>query len=118
MGKVRKITDRRTKTGKELHKIIWGGPIFLIITTCQWLSNSNVPIGMAIGDEFQIDGQRCSLAYKARTKEVVITEFFDSKREIQTLTFKKVDKPDCEYERQNKCFSQSELFNAVEQGLR
>lgn len=114
MGKVRKITDRRTKTGKELHKIIWGGPIFLIISTCQWLSNSNVPIAGAL----QMDGQQYSLAYKARTKEVVITEMLDSEREIQTLTFKKVDKPDCEYERQNKCFSQSELFNAVEQGLR
>lgn len=113
MAKVRKITDRRTKTGKELHKAIWGVPILLVITTCNWLSNSNEFIG-----GFQMDGQQYSLAYKARTKEVVITEMLDSKREIQTLTFKKVDKPDCEYERQNKCFSQSELFDAVKQGLR
>ena len=116
MAKVRKITDRRTKTGKELHKAIWGVPILLVITTCHWLSNSNVSIP---GTVFKMNGQSCGLAYKARTKEVVITERLNSKREIQTLTFKKVDKPDCEYERQNQCFSQSELFDAViKQGLR
>ena len=105
MAKVRKITDRRTKTGKELHKAIWGVPMLLIVSTCHWLSNSNESI---VGDSFYMNGKHCQL-----------TEFLHSDREIQTLTFKKVDKPDCEYERQNQCFSQSELFDAViKQGLR
>ena len=116
MAKVRKITYRRTKTGKELHKAIWGVPMLLIVSTCHWLSNSNESI---VGDSFYMNGKHCQLAYKARTKQVLITEFLHSDREIQTLTFKKVDKPDCEYERQNQCFSQSELFDAViKQGLR